>query len=420
MSPTPPEDPAAGPRGLAALREFRLYLVARITGRLAGQMQVVAVGWQLYDLTHEPLDLGLVGLVQFLPAVLLTLVAGHVADRYDRRTVLAAAKSVQILAVAALTVGSLQGWLDKTMMLCITALLGVARPFEMSTTAALLMALVPVAWFPRAVAVSASAMQAAVLVGPALGGLAYGLGAAAAYGACVGVYGLGLVALFAIRMPEAPPRMPAAGGLRSMFAGIAYIRANPVLLGAIALDLFAVLLGGAAALLPVFARDILQAGPIGLGVLRSAEAVGALLTALVLTRYPIARRVGARMLTAVAVFGVATIVFALSRSFALSVLALAVLGAADMISVVIRSALVQLETPDAMRGRVSAINSLFIGASNQLGEFESGVTAALFGTVPAVVFGGIGTLLVVLLWCWRFPQLARRDRVVPERGGEAR
>ncbi|MCB9871928.1 MAG: MFS transporter [Planctomycetes bacterium] len=403
-----------GTSDLLRQRSFALYLLARVAGGLAGQMQVVAVGWQLYDLTHSPLDLGLVGLVQFLPAVLLTLPAGHVADRYDRRLVLAGARLMQIVALATLALGSAQGWLDKPMILGITALLGVARPFEMSTSAALLATLVTPARFPRAVAVSASSMQGAVLAGPALGGLAYGLGAAAAYAACLVVCAVALVALLRIRMPEAGLRAKEPVRLRTMFAGIAFIRSQPVLLGAIALDLFAVLLGGAVALLPVFARDILQAGPVGLGLLRSAEALGALVTALLLTRFPITRRAGPIMLAAVAVFGVATIAFGLSRSFPLSVAALAVLGAADMVSVVIRSALVQLETPDSMRGRVSAINSLFIGTSNQLGEFESGVTAALFGTVPAVVLGGAGTLAVVALWVVRFPTLAKRDRLVPE------
>jgi len=338
----------------------------------------------------------------------LTLAVGHVADRYDRRMVVRICQIVEGLAAAALAWGSFSGWQSKESILAVVFVAGAARAFEAPTLHALVPGLVPALLIPRAVAWSASAHQTATILGPALGGLLYTAGPTVAY-ATASILFLTASSLIAlIRIERTPPnREPVS--LQSLFAGIVFIRNQPVILGAISLDLFAVLLGGATALLPVYARDILVAGPWGLGLLRSAPAVGALAMSIFLARHMIEHRIGRIMFGAVMIFGAATIVFALSTSFVLSLGALVVLGAADVISVVIRSSLVQIKTPDAMRGRVSAVNSMFIGTSNQLGEFESGLTAALFGVVPAVLIGGAGTLVVVILWMRLFPQLVRID-----------
>jgi MFS family permease len=366
------------------------------------------VGWQIYALTGSPFYLGLVGLTQFLPMFLLTLAVGHVADRYDRGMVVRLCQIVEGLAAAALALGSFSGWQSKESILAVVFIAGAARAFEGPTMQALVPGLVPAPLIPRAMAWAASAHQTATILGPAFGGLLYTAGPTAAYATSTILFltASSLVAL--IRIERTPPiREPVS--LQSLFAGIVFIRNQPVILGAISLDLFAVLLGGATALLPVYARDILVAGPWGLGLLRSAPAVGALAMSMFLARNMIEHRIGWVMFGAVVIFGVATIVFALSTSFVMSLGALAVLGAADVISVVIRSSLVQMKTPNEMRGRVSAVNSMFIGTSNQLGEFESGLTAALFGVVPAVLIGGIGTLIVVTVWMRLFPELVRID-----------
>ena len=373
-------------------------------------MQAVAIGWQVYALTGSVLDLGLVGLAQFLPSVALVLVVGHVADRHDRRRILAWCQRTEAAAAATLALLSITGTITEQGIFALVAVIGAARAFEMPTQQTLLPALVPASVLSRAVAANASAGQTAIVLGPALGGLLYVAGPGTVYGVCAVMF-LGASVLVQRIHVERNLTRREPPTLASVFAGIAYIRRKRELLGAISLDLFAVLLGGAAALLPVYARDILFTGPWGLGFLRSAPAVGALTTAFWLARHPLQRHAGRTMLGAVAVFGVATIVFGLSHSFPLSLATLVLLGAADMFSVVVRQSLVQLRTPDEMRGRVSAVNSMFIGASNQLGEFESGVTAAWFGTVPAVVLGGIGTLLVVALWWQLFPQLVAVDKV---------
>jgi MFS family permease len=371
------------------------------------------VGWQVYALTGSPFYLGLVGLAQFLPMFLLTLAVGHIADRYDRRMVVRLCQIVEGLAAGVLALGSLSGWQSKESILAVVFIAGAARAFEAPTIHALVPGLVPALLIPRAVAWSASAHQTATILGPALGGLLYTAGPTVAY-ATASILFLTASSLIAlIRVERTPPnREPVS--LRSLFAGIVFIRNQPVILGAISLDLFAVLLGGATALLPVYARDILVAGPWGLGLLRSAPAVGALAMSIFLARRMIEHRIGRIMFGAVMIFGVATIVFALSTSFVLSLGALVLLGAADVISVVIRSSLVQIKTPDAMRGRVSAVNSMFIGTSNQLGEFESGLTAALFGVVPAVLIGGVGTIIVVFIWMRLFRQLLRIDSLKPD------
>lgn len=394
---------------------FVLFWCARAASVVAFQMQGVAIGWQIYALTGSAWYLGLVGLAQFLPMFLLTLAVGHVADRYDRRRIVRLCQSVEALAAAALAIASFGGWQSRESILLIAFISGAARAFEGPTMQALMPGLIPPLLLPRAAAWSTSASQTASIIGPALGGLLYAFGPTAVYTTNCGLFLVASLLVALIRIERTPPaREPVS--LQSLFAGIAFIRSRPAILGAISLDLFAVLLGGATALLPVFARDILFTGPWGLGLLRAAPGIGALAMSLWLARHPLRHRVGRIMFTSVAVFGVATIVFALSTSFLLSLGTLIVLGASDVISVVIRSTLVQIETPDAMRGRVSAVNAMFIGTSNQLGEFESGTTAALFGTVPAVVLGGAGTLLVVILWMRLFPQLVKVESL-EQRGG---
>ncbi|WAG79881.1 MFS transporter [Metapseudomonas furukawaii] len=391
-------------------RPFLAFWLARVCTASGFQMITVAIGWHIYELTGNVLDLGLVGLVEFLPRVLFMLHTGHVADRFDRRRVAATCQVLQALVAGVLVYAAATDSASRELIFAMAFLFGAARAFEMPATQALLPNIVPPALFPRAVAASASAMQAATIVAPALGGLLYAFGSTWVYGPTLILYVLACVLMLSLSSNQQRSQGQRAS-LDSLLAGIRFIRSRPDILGAISLDLFAVLLGGATALLPVFAKDILLTGPWGLGLLRSAPAVGALLMSFWLARFPIERNVGRIMFTAVGVFGVATIAFGLSTSFWFSLAVLAVLGAADMISMVIRGAFVQLHTPDEMRGRVSAVNGLFIGASNQLGEFESGVTAAWFGTVPAVVMGGVGTLLVTGLWIKLFPTLARRDRL---------
>jgi MFS family permease len=398
------------PAKLRHHRPFLAFWLARVCTASGFQMITVAIGWHLYTLTGSVLDLGLVGLVEFLPRVLFMLYTGHVADRYDRRKVAALCQTLQGLTALALVVGSATGSVTREMIFVIAFLFGSARAFEMPTTQALLPNIVPAGLFPAAVAASASATQAATILSPAVGGFLYAFGASWVYGPTVVLYALALGLMLGLPARQQPMKQEKPT-LHSLLAGIRFIRSRRDILGAISLDLFAVLLGGATALLPVFAKDILLTGPWGLGLLRSAPAVGALAMSFWLARFPIQRHVGRVMLVAVGVFGVATIAFGLSTSFWFSLAVLAVLGAADMISMVIRSAFVQLETPDEMRGRVSAVNGLFIGASNQIGEFESGVTAHWFGTVAAVVVGGAGTLLVTATWYRLFPTLAHRDRL---------
>ena len=383
-----------------------LLLCSRILASMGFQMVGVAVGWQLYALTGSALDLGLVGLVQFVPMFLLTLVAGQVADRCDRRRVVAACEGVKAAAAATLAIGTLSGWQSRSSLLALVALLGTAQAFGNPATTALVPGVVTRPLIAPAMAWLISAGQTAQIAGPALGGFLYALGPATPYVAAGALFALGGALVSAIRATPAPrTREPLS--IAALFSGVAFIQKQRVLLGTMSLDLFAVLLGGATALLPVYARDILHTGPGGLGLLRSAPAVGALGTSLFLARRPLERRIGPTLFRSVIVFGAATAVFGLSTNFALSLLALSVLGAADVVSMVIRSSLAQIRTPDAMRGRVSAVSSLFTGTSNQLGAFESGVAAALLGAVPAVLLGGLGTIAVALLWVALFPELRR-------------
>jgi MFS family permease len=391
---------------LLRYRPFARFLAARALSAAAIQMQAVAIGWYLYATTGRALDLGLLGLAEFIPVALLSLFAGHFADRHDRRKIAAAGQASMAGVAAMLALGTADQMLGAPAIFALVAAGGTARAFEHPTMAALMPGLVPPKLFSRASAWSASAIKTAQILGPALGGLlliaspvvAFAVAAAMFLGAAALTWSIGKAEAGWVREPFT---------WQSLFSGIAFVRKRPVIFGTLSLDLFAVLLGGATALLPIFAQDILKTGPAGLGLLRAAPAVGALIMSVVLAHYPLKYRVGELMFAAVSVFGAATIVFGLSTNFFLSLAALTTLGAADVVSVVIRSSLVQLQTPDSMRGRVSALNSLFIGASNQLGDFESGAAAALFGAIPAVLLGGGGTILVALIWMALFPDLRR-------------
>ena len=404
--------------------DFRLYQAARFLSIVAIEMQSVAVGWQIYELTRRPLDLGLVGLVQFLPGILLFLLSGHVADRFPRRAIILGCLAGFALCSLLLFGLALSGPGSARPIYLILVLFGVVRAFYGPAGQAFLPMLVPHEHFPNAVAWSSSVFQAAIIIGPSAGGLLYGWagGPHAVYAASAGVLIVAAMLMLGIRLKASQTRLEPPT-LESLFAGFSYVRKTKLLLGAVSLDLFAVLLGGAVALLPVYAREILKTGPWGLGLLRSAPGIGAILMAVALAHRPLGRRAGAIMLGCVCGFGVFTIVFGLSRSLPLSLAALLLAGACDMVSVVVRGTVVQLETPDRMRGRVSAINMVFIGASNEFGQFESGLTAQWFGTVPAVVLGGVGTLAVVALWAWRFPELRQASlasaagKALPEEPG---
>ena len=389
---------------------FLLFCIGRGCSIFAYQIGAVAVGWQVYSLTHSAFDLGMIGLTQFLPMAGLTFFAGHAADRYERKRVIQTCQIIEGTVAAILAWGSFRGWLTVPEIFIAVALFGAARAFESPATSALLPAVVPTGMFQKGAALTGSVQQCATIIGPALGGLIYAISPGSPYALMMLCWLIGCLMNGAMKLdrPAAAKEPPT---ISALFAGVGFVRRNPAILGSISLDLFAVLLGGATALLPIYARDILHTGPWGLGVLRGAPAIGALLMTAYLARTPITRRVGLRMFQAVIVFGLATLIFGLSHFLLLSLGALIVMGAADVISVVIRTSLVQLSTPDAMRGRVGAVSLLFIGASNQLGEFESGITAALFGTVPAVMLGGIGTITVALLWMKLFPALARVERL---------
>lgn len=399
-------------RAAFAYPDLVSYEVGRLFIVLALEMQSVAVGWQVYDITKRPLDLGLVGLAQFLPGIFLFLVSGHVADRFDRRHLLLVCYAGFALSSGLLLKISWHAMPSVKTIYLVLVLLGVVRSFNGPAARALLPQLVPEEHFPSAVAWNASIFQSATIMGPVVGGLIYAAfhGPAAVYATAMAGAGIAVFAVAQIRHRMRVRRKEQVG-LASVLAGFRYVWQQKLILGSISLDMFAVLLGGAVALLPVYAREILHTGPWGLGLLRSAPGVGAGIMALLLAHRPLRGRVGATMLWCVAGFGVFTIVFGLSRSMVVSLLALALVGATDMVSVVIRGTLVQLATPDEMRGRVNAIDMLFIGTSNEFGQFESGITAQWFGTVPAVVLGGIGTLVVITIWAWRFPELRQADQI---------
>ena len=389
---------------------FLFYFWGRAFSSFSYEIATVAVSWQIYALTNSAFALGMVGLVQFIPSALLVFAAGHAADRYDRKRVVQCCQIAEGLAAVFLAWGNFAGWLNVAEIFAALAVVGTAKAFESPASAALLPGVTPEGMLQKGTAISTAAWQVAIITGPALGGLAYAVAPGVPYAVMAVFWLLAGMLNGAIRLDRlVPPKEPAT--LAALFAGVGFVRRNPAILGTISLDLFAVLLGGATALMPIYARDILHTGPWGLGVLRGAPAVGALLMTAVLARHAIKRRVGMRMFQAVIIFGLATVAFALSHLIWFSLLALAIMGAADTVSVVIRVSLVQLGTPDQMRGRVGALNYLFINASNQLGQFESGLTAALFGAMPAAVLGGLGTIAVAFLWMKLFPTLKNVERL---------
>jgi MFS family permease len=397
------------------LSNLRYYLIFRVLTTTASEMQAVAVAWQVYSLTHRPLDLGLVGLAQFLPGILLFLVTGQTADRFPRQRILQACCAGFAVCSVLLLGMTLHGLSSIYPIYCVLLLNGTVRAFNGPASQAFLPLLVPAEDFPRAVAWNTSIFQAATIAGPVAGGLLYGWTASPTLVYCSAAIEClaALLVLTGVRVRVLQGRRPAATYGMAL-EGLRYIRRNRMILGAISLDLFAVLLGGAVALLPVYAREVLKIGASGLGLLRSGPGLGALVMAVAVARWPLRRHAGAIMLWCVCGFGVFTVVFGLSRNLALSLAALALIGACDMVSVIVRHTLIQLSTPDEMRGRVSAVNMVFIGASNEVGQFESGITAQWFGAVLAVVLGGLGTIAIVALWAWRFPALRRVDALVRE------
>ena len=391
-------------------RDLKLYLAVRFATSLGTQIQSVAVGLQVYDITRDPVALGYVGLSIFLPMLLLVLPAGDMADRVDRRFMLIASYLVQIIASFLLLLLTLTGVQAMWAFYSVITLLGIALGLSQPAIQSFLPFLVTLDRLPQAIAWNASSYRIATIGGPALGGFLYEFGPAVNYSLCLGLYVFTVVAMWNLRIRARQGEASTGSTLKRIIEGISYMRQRPILFGAISLDLFAMFLGGTTALLPIFARDILHVGAAGLGLLRTAPAAGAAIVAVVLARRQLQRHAGMSMFGCVALFGAATIVFGLSQNFYLSLFALAVAGGGDMVSVYVRSSMVQLATPDQMRGRVGSLNSLFVGASNELGEFRAGMTAGAFGTVQAVVLGGIGTLAVVGLWMRMFPQLRRVDR----------
>jgi MFS family permease len=388
---------------------FVRFLSARLLASVAVQMQTVAVGWQVYAISGKPLDLGLIGLSQFLPFVLLVLPAGHVADRRNRAFILSLCIALEFLCALALLAFTLSGLAVAWPVFAVMVVFGIARAFSMPAGQAIMPNLVPPSLFSRAVAVNSSTWQVSTIAGPALGGLVYLAGPDIVYATVAGLLAAAFLLIVGVQT-EKPARPAEPDSWHVLLEGLRFVWRKKVILGAVSLDLFAVLFGGAVALLPAYASDILHVGPDGFGWLRAAPGIGAAIVALAFAWRPITRHVGVHMFAGVAVFGFATVVFGLSHDFLLSLLALVVIGASDMVSVYVRHMLVQLETPDGIRGRVSAVNAVFIGASNELGEFESGVTAAWWGLKPAVVVGGLVSVVIAGLWMRWFPGLRRIDR----------
>ena len=394
-------------------RDFRYSLISRFLAEFGLMMVSVAVGWQVYGLTHQAMALGIVGLMQFAPAFVMTLPGGLASDRFDRRNVLLFGYILETIVAATLLTLTVSHHLHVGLIYGVLTLVGVGRAFIAPASQSLVPFLVPQGDFVRAVAWASSSFQAAAIAGPAAGGLLYGFGPGYVYGFALGCFLVAGVLIVSLQT-RLKIHNPSAAGLKALFSGVRFVFERKIILGAVSLDLFAVLFGGATALLPIYASDILHTGPWGLGMLRSAPALGAGITALWIAQRPIRHRVGLKLFLCVALFGVFTIAFGVSRSFWASLVLLTLLGAVDMVSVVVRQTLVQVNTPDETRGRVSAVNMLFIGASNELGEFESGATAAWFGVVRSVVIGGIGTLGVVGFWTWLFPDLRRMHDLDPK------
>ncbi|WP_215751238.1 MULTISPECIES: MFS transporter [unclassified Gluconobacter] len=395
---------------LRALPGLGPLIISRICSQLSATTLTIAIGWQMYALTHSVSSLGYLGLAQFLPMVPLTFISGHVADRFNRRSVVLICQIMEVLSTGALAAIAAMHCLTPAYVYAFAAFYGTLRSFEMPCQQAFLPAIVPPQLLPRAQALMSSLFMTASIVGPSLGGLLYGLGSVICYSLATLGFALAFLGTLALKLRhKVASKDPVT--FASVFAGLGFLNRRRDLLGAISLDLFAVLLGGATAMLPVYADSVLHVGPIGLGFLRAAPALGALFTSAWLSRHPLGGRAGITMFVSVIVFGIATIVFGASHITWLSVVALMVLGAADVISVVVRSSLIQLATPDAMRGRVSAVNSLFIGSSNQLGEFESGMLGTAIGPEAAVIAGGVGTILVAATWIRLFPSLWALDRL---------
>lgn len=405
-----PSMPPPSTKSLFRHRPFIYYFGASALSELAYQIAFVALGWQVYALSGSAFDLGIIGLIQFMPSVLLVFVIGHAADNYPRRKLVQWCQLIEALTALYLSLGALLGWLSVGHIFVCVAVLGVAMAFEGPAATALLPAVVPKGQLQAGTTIGSAIYQMGAISGPAIGGLSYAISPELPFILMTVLWLLAAILNQGINPREATlhTETPSSG---SFFAGVHFVKNNPAILGVLSLDLFAVLLGGASTLLPIYAKDILLTGPLGLGVLRSAPAIGAILMTLYLSKHPLKSKVGVRMFQAVILFGISTTVFALSSSMWLSVSALALMGAADMVSVIIRSSFVQLSTPDDMRGRVNAVNFLFINASNQLGGFESGMTAALLGTVPAAALGGIGTVLVALIWMKLFPTLKSLDKL---------
>ncbi|MFO0947515.1 MAG: MFS transporter [Planctomycetota bacterium] len=402
-------NPSAKSSSALQYASFRYYSAARFFMTLAVQMQSVAIGWQVFEATGDPMDLGLIGLAQFLPFVVLTLPAGQIADRFDRKWILTLCCCVETLCALLFLAWSLTPGIGVWPVFAVLVLFGSVRAFSMPTSQAITPNLVPLEAFPSAVAFNSSLGHIATIAGPALGGLLYILGASFVYSVISGIFAVSVALMLRVTVPERLRVTRPAATWHDLLEGVRFVRSRPVLLGAISLDLFAVLFGGAVALLPAFASEILRTGPQGLGILRATPATGAAFVAILLVAHPITRNVGRWLFCGVALFGVSILVFGFSQSFFVSLLALFVMGASDMVSVYIRHTLMQLETPDEIRGRVAAVSAVFIGASNELGEFESGVTAAWWGIVPAVLVGGTVTLSIAVLWARLFPPLWHMD-----------
>ena len=394
---------------LFSYKSFCIFWCVRFLGISAYQILTVAVAWQLYDITSSALDLGLFGLFQFLPALIFALPAGQAVDRYNRVHIVTICLIVQAGVGACLYLTTAQDFISRDIIFLMALFLGLTRSFQMPAQQSLTPSLVPRKILQNAVAFSSTGMHTAIIVGPAIGGFLYFLGPDVVYLICTALILSSVILTFFITYQH--KKVTTKMNVNELFAGINFIWRNKTLLGAISLDLFAVLLGGATALLPIYAKDILNVGPEGLGILRAAPAVGALICALFIAQWPMKTKVGKKLFFAVGVFGISMLVFGISTSFIVSVVALVLAGAADSFSVVIRMTLIQLETPDAMRGRVSSVNAIFIGASNELGEFESGATAELFGPVGSIVLGSLGTILVVLVWAKTFPNLLNREKL---------
>lgn len=413
MHPVIANGEAAAPSSLLRHRSFVLFWCARTSTSGAYQMQAVAVGWQLYDLTHDPLDLGLVGLMQFFPVVALALLIGQAADRFDRRAIAGTCQVVKAICAGLFALGTLQGWLGRDTILAVILITGTARAFEAPTLHTIVPGVVPRPLLPRAIAASATAQQTAIIVGPALGGFLYMFGPATIYLLCTLIFVAASILISCVGGNHRAAQRKRAS-LETLFVGFAYLHKNPVLLGAVSLDLFAVLLASVTALLPIYAHDILHTGPWGLGLLRAGPAVGALSASVVLARHSIERRAGLLIFGTVAVYGLAAIAFALSASLVISLVALAVYGAADAVSVVIRQSLVQTRTPHDMLGRVLAVTSMFSGSSGTLGDFRAGALAAGIGAVPTALIGGIAAIAAVLAWMRLFPPLRDVQRLIGE------